>query len=141
MGDTGSMGMGVLLAIVAFLTNSIVILVFIVFIFFSHSTHHSLQHFGLVELQQFPHSNSFLFYRSSPSLSPPLTRLHTLYMYFLITHKYKDLHYFFHMNSHNTHIKTNKTSVCVSLTVKQTQTQPHQKNQKRRRKLLTCTQT
>lgn len=33
MGDTGSMGMGVLLAIVAFLTNSVLLLVFIGFIF------------------------------------------------------------------------------------------------------------
>jgi phospho-N-acetylmuramoyl-pentapeptide-transferase len=33
MGDTGSMGMGVLLSIIAFLTNSVILLIFFGFIF------------------------------------------------------------------------------------------------------------
>ena len=43
MGDTGSMGLGVLLAVIAFLTNSLVILLFIGFIFFLEALSFFLQ--------------------------------------------------------------------------------------------------
>ncbi len=45
MGDTGSMGLGVLLAVVAFLTNTLILLIFIGFIFFAESISFFLQLF------------------------------------------------------------------------------------------------
>ena len=45
MGDTGSMGLGVLLAVVAFLTNSIFLLVFIGFVFMAEAISLLLQIF------------------------------------------------------------------------------------------------
>jgi len=45
MGDTGSMGLGVLLAIVAFLTNSVFLLAFIGFIFMAEAASYLLQLF------------------------------------------------------------------------------------------------
>ncbi len=56
MGDTGSMGLGVLLAIVAFLTNSIVLLLFIGFIFFVEAATTLIQIFS----KRFFHKKVFL---------------------------------------------------------------------------------